>query len=104
MCIPFDTPEFISAWDMWKKHKKEKDFYPYTETAENQALSSLFKKCHGNEKLAIEAIEISIEKNWFNIYPPKNEHNGTNIQRANNQNNSTQLITGNVGKDAFGKL
>ena len=64
----FNSPDFIEAWELWKKHKTEKHGSPYTVTGEQMALSALFKKSHGVEELAIESINTSIEKNWANIY------------------------------------
>ena len=46
----YNSNEFNSAWEDWKKHKKEKTGSPYTETAEQRALSKLFLKSHGVEK------------------------------------------------------
>lgn len=71
----FTSIEFKEAWENWKSHKKEKTSFPYTKTAEQMALSALFKKSHGIEDLAIASITYSMEKNWSDIYikPKENE-------------------------------
>lgn len=71
----FKSEQFKEIWQHWKNHKAEKTSYPYTKTAEQMALSALFKKSHGVEDLAIASINWSIEKNWADIYikPKENE-------------------------------
>ena len=76
----FASKEFKEAWAIWKKHKEEKHNSPYTPTAEDRALSVLFKKSHGIEQLAIDSIDYSIERNWAAIYikPIENGKSTTN--------------------------
>jgi hypothetical protein len=67
------SQEFKEAWKDWKLHKEERCGQPYTRISESKAMSRLFKITHGIEALAISSIEISIEKNWSNIYLQKAE-------------------------------
>lgn len=83
----FISKEFLSAWQAWKKHKQEKG-NPYTATAEERALSVLFKESHGIEDLAIQSIDESIANNWAKIYIVKNYNNGTGQTSTNNGQNT----------------
>jgi hypothetical protein len=75
----YKSEDFKEAWESWKRHKVEKTGSPYTVVSEERALSALFKKSHGVEKLAIDSIDYSIEKNWADIYIKPNENgNGQN--------------------------
>lgn len=71
----YNSNEFKTAWQEWKNHKYEKHGSPYTPSSEERALSSLFKKSHGIEDLAIQSIGWSIERNWADIYI-KSNYNG----------------------------
>lgn len=77
------SKEFLEAWKAWKKHKAEKG-NPYTPTAEERALSILFKESHGIEDLAIQSIDESIANNWSKIYIVKNYNNGNGQAGKNN--------------------
>lgn len=77
------STQFREAWKAWKKHKQEKG-NPYTPTAEERALSILFKESHGVEDLAIQSIDESIANNWAKIYIVKNYTDGTGKTSPNN--------------------
>lgn len=79
----FISTEFKEAWGLWKKHKQEKG-NPYTQTAEERALSVLFKESHGVEDLAIQSINYSLENNWNKIYIVQNYNNGNGQGNKNN--------------------
>lgn len=68
------SKDFTELWAIWKQHKFEKTGAPYTNTAEQRALSVLFKKSHGIEQLAIDSIDYSIENNWSSIYIKQKEN------------------------------
>lgn len=72
----FNSQQFQDAWAIWKKHKQQLSDRPYTETAEQRALSVLFQQSHGIEDLAIKSINESIDNNWAKIYIVKNYENG----------------------------
>ena len=80
----FSSIEFKTAWDEWKEYYQKKTLSQYNEISERKAISSLFKKCHGIEQLAIDSIDYSIEKNWAAIYI-KPKEDGTEQQYANGQ-------------------
>lgn len=64
----FKSDQFLTAWQEWKKHFKEKTHNEYSKTAEEKALNKLWWKCNGREQLAIDSIDYSIEKNWNAVY------------------------------------
>jgi len=80
----YNSIEFKEAWADWKKHKEQRLGSPYTETAEQRALSVLFKESHGIEDLAIKSIDESISNNWAKIYIIKNYNNGAGQTNQNN--------------------
>lgn len=80
----YNSDKFKEAWQQWKKHKQERLGSPYTETAEQRALSVLFQQSHGIEDLAIQSIDESITNNWAKIYIIKNYNNGTEQAGKNN--------------------
>jgi len=80
----YNSIEFKEAWADWKKHKEQRLGSPYTETAEQRALSVLFKESHGIEELAIKSIDESIANNWAKIYIIKNYNNGAGQTNQNN--------------------
>lgn len=76
----FNSEDFKSAWSAWKKHKQEMSGRPYTETAEERALSVLFQQSHGIEDLAIKSINESMDNNWAKVYIVKNYQQNGNGQ------------------------
>jgi len=76
----FNSEKFQSVWQLWKKHKQELSQRPYTATAEESALSSLFWQSHGIEDLAIQSINESIENNWAKVCISKNYNRNGNGQ------------------------
>lgn len=97
----FTSTEFITAWEIWKQHKKEKTAYPYTPTAEQKALSALFKICHGIEQLAIESIDYSIEKNWSAIYIKPNFNGNGQNNGGGQSTNGTKRTQGSSTVEAY---
>jgi len=80
----FNSEQFTETWQLWKKHKKELSGNPYTQTAEEKALATLFQQSHGIEDLAIQSINESMNNNWAKIYIVKNYNNGTGQASENN--------------------
>jgi hypothetical protein len=75
----FNSVEYISAWNEWKQHYEEKTNCKYSSVSERKAQAALYIKSHGIEKLAIDSINWSIEKNWGAIYI-KPSNNGTDTE------------------------
>lgn len=93
----FISKEFKSAWEEWKKHKSNLQGRPYTEVAERKALSSLYQRCSGQETVAINSINYSIENNWAAIYI-QNNINGTGQTQNNGQSNIRNSVKDELDK------
>lgn len=92
----FNSELFKTAWATWKKHKQELSDRPYTETAEQRALSVLFQQSHGIEELAIQSINESIDNNWAKIYIVKNYTNGHGKNNGSTSSNTKGTSTDRV--------
>lgn len=92
----FNSENFKSAWQDWKKHKQESLGRPYTQTAEERALSVLFQQSHGIEDLAIQSINESIDNNWAKIYIVKNYTNGNGKINGSTSSNPKGTSTDRV--------
>ena len=80
--IPFDTDEFINAWDMWKQYKKDEHKFNYKSIiSEQAALKSLSEHSHQDEQTAIKIIMQSIENGWKGFFKIKNTSNGKETVR-----------------------
>lgn len=66
--FPFDTDEFMAAWKLWKKYKKEQWKFTYKSIGEQATLNDLAIISEGSEIVAIELIKYAISKNWQGIY------------------------------------
>jgi hypothetical protein len=76
--LPWDTPDFVKAWELWKKYKKEeKNFRFKSEISEQAALKGLSEMTNHNEQEAIKAIHTAIEKGWAGLFKIKNQKNGS---------------------------
>lgn len=64
--LPFDSSEFIEAWNAFKEHRRKLK-KPMTDRAQTLAL----KKLPDSEPEAIRWIDNAIEKGWIGIYEPK---------------------------------
>lgn len=66
-CLPYDSPQFKEAWQMWKDERKARK-KPLSE----RAIKIQIGKMKGfTEKEIIDALHAAIEKNWATIYPKK---------------------------------
>jgi len=100
----FNPDQFKTAWQEWKDHLKQKTNNAYSEISERKALSALYKRCDGREKLAIESIDYSIEKNWSAIYlKPFNNEYRNNFSSGGSFNNDKQGGTSTNRMDAVSK-
>ena len=69
--LPWPTPSFEAAWQLWKKYKSEKGAR-YKPIGEQSALVKLSKD-YPNEQAAIAAMEYSMAQNYQGIFPPKKD-------------------------------
>ena len=70
--LPWTEPEFVEAWTLWKKFKKEKNF-TYKIIGEQSALNRLTKLAKGNMNMAIEILEQSRGNGWSGLFELKTE-------------------------------
>jgi DNA-binding Lrp family transcriptional regulator len=62
---------FGNAWEEWMTDRKNRKIRKYTELGMTKALTSLWKKSGGNEQVAIQIINQSIENGWQGFWPIK---------------------------------
>lgn len=65
--LPFDSPDFSEAWELWKNHRREirKKLTP-------TAIGQQFDLCKKVGKAdAIEMIQNSVRNGWTGLFPPK---------------------------------
>ena len=69
--LPFTSPEFISAWERWKRYKqiRHRDEFR-SPKAEQVELNALAKLAKGIESEAIAIIRQSITKGWIGFHSP----------------------------------
>lgn len=101
---PFSNPfteNFIPHWERWKAFKKEQFYFTYKPIGEQGAIDELFNDLSGgDEQVAIQIINQSINKGWRGLFQLKNLPNGT----INQRNTQKPRPTGNVATGGFGEL
>lgn len=75
LIYPFDTPEFLEAWDLWKRFKKEQFRFTYKPIGEQAALKNIADLANGNLNTAIEIIHQSIKNGWQGFFAKKGGDN-----------------------------
>lgn len=80
--MPWDSPEFMEAWDLWKQHRKQSDRHTYKPIGEQAALSELANLSGGNEDTAIQIIKQSMSNSWKGFFALKNEPKNGNIRNS----------------------
>ncbi len=71
--LPFQSKEFLQAWEEWKQYKKEQHKFVYKSIAEKSALKKLVERSNNNELDAIKIIEDSISNGWKGLFK-ENQH------------------------------
>lgn len=74
--LPFESPAFALAWQEWVEYRKEKKIARYVPRGLKMTFKKLVRESGGDEAVAIDMIENSMEQNYQGIYPRKNEQNG----------------------------
>jgi uncharacterized protein YdaU (DUF1376 family) len=71
LIYPFNSSEFIEAWGLWKKYKKEEHKFSYKSIITEQAtINDLVKIAGGIESECIRFIKHAITKGWKGLYKP----------------------------------
>lgn len=66
--LPWDDPEFINAWKLWRDFKKQQFQFTYKPIGEQGALKDLADLSGGDMKTAIAIIHQSIKKGWRGFF------------------------------------
>ncbi len=73
---PFDSKEFLEAWDLWKKFKKEQFKFIYKPIGEQSALKKLSIISKLNENTAIDILGDAMANGYKGFFELKNNNNG----------------------------
>ena len=92
--FPFNSDQFMNAWDLWVKYKKEQFNFNYKPIGLQGALKDLAELSGNNETKAVELIQYAISKGWQGIYS-KSNGNGK-------QGQSYEELTRDALKHSFG--
>ena len=96
--LPFDTPEFRTAWAAWIKHRNEMK-KPLRETSQQAALKKL---SNHPEHTAIQMIEQSISNGWLGLFPIETKQaHGRTIQEQRGTDPESTLQRLNRYRDIF---
>lgn len=72
MIYPFDTHEFKSAWDLYKRFRKDEHKFKFkSKISEQASLKKIGRISKNKEEIAIAIIHQSIENNWRGLFPLK---------------------------------
>ena len=85
--LPYKSEEFKNAWQDWQQHRIEKK-KKLTATSRKMQLKKL---AAWGEQRAIDAINLSIEKNWEGIFEPKQTTTRPTNEKTNYQKNGQQF-------------
>ena len=78
LIYPFETEEFLQAWELWTAYRKESKKPIKGKIAKQAQLRKVGRLADGNEEAAIAVIMQSIENNWQGLFQLKTPlRNGT---------------------------
>ena len=81
--FPFVSEKFLDKWNLWVEFKKEQFNFTYKSAISKQAaLNELVKLSNGQEQIAIQIIDQSINKGWRGFFELKNEQNGNTTSQS----------------------
>jgi 5'-3' exonuclease len=70
---PFDSDQFMNAWQEWEADRRERRVKPYTTRGLQTALHRLQQISEYNEGIAIRIISQSIANGWQGLFPLDNK-------------------------------
>jgi hypothetical protein len=68
---PFNSPEFMEVWKLWKDYKREQFKFTYKTIGEQSTLKALGEDSGNNEAIAIQMIHRAIASGYRGIFPIK---------------------------------
>jgi len=80
--FPWTEKQFLDAWDLWKKFKKQQFKFTYKSIGEQGALYDLANLSRGELQIAIAIIHQSIKKGWKGFFELKVPSGQNNISYA----------------------
>lgn len=83
LIFPFDSENFLQAWNLWKNYRREQHRFVFKNLAEQAALKDLSELCQGSEEKAIAIIHQSINKGWAGLFQLKIQNQHQNGNRKN---------------------
>ncbi len=70
--LPFSSEKFSTAWELWKKYKKDQFKFSYrSAVTEQTALKKLAELSKGDQKTALLILEQSVGNGWAGIFELK---------------------------------
>ena len=69
--LPFSEPEFLDAWEAWKRYKRDQFAWVYKSKQAEQLTLVKLKNDTQDAYRAIEAIGQAMANGWKSIQPPK---------------------------------
>jgi hypothetical protein len=70
---PWDTEQFMTAWETWKLHRKQTFKLKYNPIGEQAALTQLANLADGDEEIALQILRQTIANGWRGFFPLKND-------------------------------
>jgi uncharacterized protein YdaU (DUF1376 family) len=81
--LPFDSPQFVEAWQGWRRYKWEEFQFSFRGgPTEQVAVKQLFDLSEGEEQTAIKIVQQSIANGWKNLFPLGKISNGNGKKGA----------------------
>lgn len=71
LILPFSEPEFLEAWEDWKRYKRDQFAFVYKSKQAEQLTLVKLKNDTQNARTAITAIGQAMANGWKSIQPPK---------------------------------
>jgi len=78
---PFNSDQFMNAWQEWEADRRERRIKAYTTRGLQTALHELQTMSNNDERTAIRIIGQSIAKGWQGLFPIRNERQPARPER-----------------------
>lgn len=81
--VPFDSENFQTSWNAWKRYRKEQHKFEYkSPSSEQAALTKLSNISNHDEQMAIAIIGEAMANGWSGFYQLKNDKAKSAIDRS----------------------
>jgi len=89
--LPWTDEDFKTAWEDWKKYKKQQFKFTYRPIGEKAALNDLVKVSDNNKDKAIELIKHARGKTWIGIFPIKQNNTKKTKSKKNGKSDIEEI-------------